>query len=92
MKKSTAKIIIDLWNEKFAGSTDATKTKAVLDEPYPYADINRKDAYGVRIVPDGEDNFGDVFYHNEELTDVTRAFKVSSYIGLWEGKMYARLY
>ena len=90
MKKSTAKIIIDLWNEKFAGSTDATKTKAVLDEPY--ADDKRKDAYGVRIVPDGEDNLGDAFYHNEELADVTRAFKVSSYIGLWEGKMYARLY
>lgn len=77
MKKSLANQIERLWNEKHAGSYGPTRTKAVVMEG------GRTDDFSVEIIPDkGNGNDGSSFHHQEEMTDVTRAFKVSSYVAL----------
>ena len=67
MKKALAKQIAKHWNDHFAGRTPATRTVA------------ESDGENVWIKPTDE-NDGMCFHHNEELTDVSRAFKVNSYI------------
>lgn len=67
MKKALANKIAKHWNEYFAGSTDATKTIAVVKHENVY------------IYPTA-DNDGRCFYHNEELADVMRTFKVSGLV------------
>ena len=82
MKKSLANQISKLWNENFAGSTSATMTKAFAEGENVY----------IRNV--GDDNDGHVFFHTEELADVTRTFKVSSIVVVDYDthKVYARLF
>lgn len=75
MKKSLANQIARVWNEKHAGIYEPTKTKAVVMEG------GRKDDFCVEIIPD-KGNDGSSFHHQEEMTDVMRAFKVSSYVAL----------
>lgn len=77
MKKSLANQIAKLWNENFAGSYEPTKTKAEVTQNGVKGD------YAVEIVPDGI-NVGNSFHHNEEVTDISRAFKVSSYLSTRE--------
>lgn len=85
MKKKLAEKIVKHWNENFAESTAATKTKAVL-----YEGIN---SYSVEIIPDGEVNDGTSFHHTEELVAVTNCFKVNSYVGILDGKtVVARIF
>lgn len=71
MKKALANQIAKLWNENFCGSYKPTKTKAVV--------TGVKGDFSVEIVPDGI-NVGNSFHRNEEVTDISRAFKVSSYL------------
>ena len=82
MKKNLANQIAKLWNENFAGSTSATKTKAFAEGENVYI-------YNV-----GDDNDGHVFFHTEELADVTRTFNVSSIVALDydTNKVHARLF
>lgn len=90
MTKKLAKQIAELWNNQFAGNTEATMTKAVVDEPAQ--ELHYATSWSVEIRPDGEINLGDVFYHNEEFADVIRAFKVSGYVHIVDNKVVARLY
>ena len=77
MKKSLANQIARLWNEKHAGIYEPTRTKAVVIE------CSRPGDFFVEIIPDkGNGNDGSSFHHQEEMTDVMRAFKVSSYVAL----------
>lgn len=73
MKKALANQIAKLWNENFTGSYEPTKTKAIVNKNGVNGD------FSVEIVPDGI-NVGNSFHHNDEVTDVSRAFKVSSYM------------
>ena len=80
MKKSLTKIVASLWNANFAGHTDATKTKAIIEGETVY------------IYPEGEENDGTTFYHGDELADVKRAFQLSGYITIRDGKCVAVVY
>lgn len=85
MKKSLANQIAKLWNENFAGYTEATKTKAVVTE-------SGRGDYAVEVNPT-DANTGHAFYSHAELTDVERAFKVSAYVTQDEnGLLYGRIY
>lgn len=90
MTKKLAKQIAELWNENFAGCTEETKTKAIVEEPA--TKMNYKTNWSVAIVPDGDLNDGNAFYHSEELTDVRRTFKVGGYVHIENGKCVGRLY
>ena len=90
MKKSLAKQIAALWNAQFAGLTVATKTKAVVEEPKQK--IHYATSWAVEIHPEGEWNDGFSFHHCKEFADVIRAFKVSGYVYIEDGKVVGRLY
>lgn len=90
MTKKLAKIICELWNENFAGCTEETRTKAVVEEPA--TNMNYKTNWSVEIVPEGDKNDGLAFYHSEEMTDVKRVFKVSGYVHIENGVCVGRLY
>ena len=75
MKKSLANQIVRVWNEKHAGIYEPTRTKAVV------MNSSRKDDFFVEILPD-KGNDGASFHHQEEMTDVMRAFKVSAYVAV----------
>lgn len=79
MKKGLANQIAKLWNANFAGFTKETMTEAkVISDT-------------VEIVPAGE-NDGVVFYHVEELADITRAFHANSLVSFRSGKCIARIF
>ena len=86
MTKKLAKQIAELWNAQFAGCTEETRTKAVVEEPA------YKKNWSVEIVPEGDKNDGRAFYHSEEMTDVKRVFKVSGYVHIENGVCVGRLY
>lgn len=86
MEKRKANQIAKLWNELHCGSTAPAKTLAIV-----VASSAEKGYYAVEIHPTG-DNVGWCFYANEELVDVTRAFKVSSYVTIDDGKLIGRLF
>lgn len=90
MKKSVAKQIVKLWNENFENTTEATRTKAVVVEPYRKR--NADEAWEVEIIPDGDENIGRTFHVNEKMTDVERCFKVSGYVTISDGKIIGRLF
>ena len=90
MTRKQANIIADLWNEKFAGCTEATKTRAQVAEPTSTS--NKKMMWSVEIRPEGIENTGDTFYHTQELGYMTDAFKVSSYVTINDKCVIARLY
>lgn len=90
MTKKQAKFISELWNNQFAGNTAATLTKAVVQEPT--MKLHYAKSWSVSIVPDGELNDGNAFYHNEEFVDVMRTFKVCGYVHIEDGKVIGRLY
>lgn len=90
MKKSVAKQIAKLWNEKFANTTAATRTKAVVVEPYIL--LHATERFEVEIIPDGDANDGLTFHANENMTDVERCFKVSGYVTISDGKVIGRLF
>lgn len=86
MKKSLANQIAKLWNDNFAGSYAPTKTQAEV-MPDGVGD------YSVEVHPYGEDNDGYSFYSHNEVSDIERAFKVSSYITQdEEHRLYARIF
>lgn len=85
MKKKLAETIVKHWNEYFAGSTNATKTKAVLY-------CARKDDYDVEIVPDGDANDGLAFHHIEELNSICKVFRVNCYVSVWKGKAIGNMF
>ena len=85
MKKSLANQIAKLWNENFAGYTEATKTKAVVTD-------NGGNDYAVEVNPT-DANTGHAFYAHAELSDIERTFKVSAYVSQDEnGLLYGRIY
>lgn len=86
MKKALANQIAKLWNENFAGSTEATLTEAVVKE------YGREKDCTVLIIPKGAWNTGETFYHVEHLADVRRAFKVSCYVTIDNGKCVAHIH
>ena len=90
MTKKQAKFISELWNNQFAGSTAPTMTKAVIQEPT--MKLHYAKSWGVSIVPEGDENDGYAFYHNEEFADVIRTFKVAGYVHIEDGKVVGRLY
>ncbi len=85
MKKSLAEQICKLWNDNFTGSYAPTKTKAEV--------CVVKNDYSVEVHPFGEENNGHSFHSHNEVSDIERAFKVSSYITQdEEHKLYARFF
>lgn len=90
MTKKLATTIAELWNAQFAGSTEETRTRAIVEEPV--IKMHNKTSWSVEIVPDGDMNDGNAFYHSEELTDVRRTFKVGGYVHIENGKVVGRLY
>lgn len=85
MKKTKANQIARAWNENLAGSTEATLTEAVVKK---YGSD-----YNVLIVPKGDYNTGDTFYHVEELADVCRVFRQSCYVTIErDGKCVAHIH
>ncbi len=87
MTKKQAKQICELWNELFTGCTEPTKTKAIVNKPYHKR--NYANNWSVSIIPYGDENDGNAFYHNEEYADVMRAFKVGGYVHIEGGKVVA---
>lgn len=85
MKKILAEQICKLWNDNFAGTYAPTKTQAEV--------CNIKGDYSVEVHPCGEENNGHSFHSHNEVSDIERAFKVSSYITQdKDNKLYARLF
>lgn len=85
MKKILAEQICKLWNDNFTGSYAPTMTKAEV------CGVN--DDCSVEVRPCGEENNGHSFHSHNEVSDIERAFKVSSYITLDENnKLYARIF
>ena len=79
MNKATANQIAKLWNANCAGFTKETMTEAKVISD------------AVEIVPAGE-NDGMVFYHVEELADITRAFHANSLVSFRSGKCIAQIF
>ena len=85
MKKILAEQICKLWNDNFTGSYAPTMTQAEV--------CVVKDHYSVEVHPFGEENIGHSFHSHKEVSDIERAFNVSSYITQDENnKLYARLF
>ena len=85
MKKSLAEQICKLWNDNFTGSYAPTMTKAEV--------CVVKDDYSVEVHPFGQENNGHSFHSHNEVSDIQRAFKVSSYITQDENnRLYARFF
>lgn len=83
MKKSLANQIEKLWNESHANYTIATQTHAEV-EP---------DALGWRVrIQSTGGNCGDSFHCVGELAGIETAFKVSSYVTIWDGKIQAVIF
>lgn len=79
MNKATAKQIAKLWNANFAGHTEETMTSAIVEDD------------SVNIYPVGN-NEGKTFYHTEDLTDITRAFRMNCIVTLRDSKVIARIF
>lgn len=84
MNKQTAKQIEKLWNEMFQG-LETVKTSAEASGG------GLKGSWSVEIKP-AADNDGSTFHYINELADITRAFRRSSYIAVMEGKLIARIF
>ena len=72
MKLEEAKTITNLWNERHAGCTPATKTVACY---YKLGSVG----YEVIIAP-AEGSCKGTFYHPEKLAGICSTFGVSSYV------------
>lgn len=84
MNKKTALQIEKLWNEMYQGlNTVKTSAEASGD--------GIKGMWSVEIKP-AESNDGSTFHYINELADITRAFRCSSYIAVREGKVIARIF
>ena len=86
MEKSLANQIAKLWNDNFAGSYEPTKTMAEVC-------VCTHGGYFVVVHPYGDENDGHAFYSHNEVSDIARAFRVSSYITQDENhRLCARIY
>ena len=87
MKKSLANQICKLWNEQHVGNYKPAKTQAIVCK----GEVNED--YSVEVHPIGEENDGHSFHSHNEVSDIERTFKVSSYITQdMEHKLYARFF
>lgn len=85
MKKCLADTICKLWNDNFADTTHETRTQAEVVESVT--------DYVVEVKNVGARNDGHAFFAHEQITDIERTFRVSSYITQDEcHRLYARIY
>lgn len=83
MKKSKAIKVAKHWNDNFRGNTEETMTEATIS--------GEGECCMVCIKNVGERNRKSAFYHVEELADVARTFRVSTFILLMDGEPVAYL-
>lgn len=85
MNKLLANKICKFWNDRFAFTTQETRTRAEVED----CTTN----YAVIVKNVGKENDGHAFYAHDKLTDVERAFKVHAYITQDENhRLYARIF
>ena len=84
MNKKTALQIENLWNGMYP-SLETVKTFAEASEG------GIKGSWAVEIKP-AELNDGCTFHYVNELADITRAFRCSSYVAVRGGKIIARIF